>query len=379
MKKIAILGSTGSIGQSTLKVVDHLGSEELRVVALAAHGSIDLLETQIRRYRPVVVGVFDIEKAQELARRLPDVEIIGGEEGVNAVATCAEADMVVSAISGTRGLIPTVAAITAGKDVALANKEPLVSAGELVTGLAQKHGVSLLPVDSEHSAIFQCLQGEARTGVRRIILTASGGPFRQCTDAQLDHMTAEDALKHPTWDMGPKVTIDCSTLMNKGLELIEAHWLFDVAHDDLDVVVHPQSIIHSMVEFVDGSLLAQMGEPTMVTPIQYALTYPRRLPGMLQPFDFCQHGTLEFYAPDTQRFRCLALAKAAIREGGSFPGYMNAANEVLVHRFLDHQFGWRDIAERLDGLMEHHNKIAVGSIEDVEAIDTIARQDAANC
>lgn len=376
MKRIAILGSTGSIGTSALKVVDHL-KDEMEVTAIAAHSSVDRLEQQVKDYRPKLVGVYDAAAAKELASRCPDVEVIAGIDGLNAVATHSDADVVLSAVTGTIGLVPTVAALRAGKNVALANKEALVSGGALVMGLAAETGSKVIPVDSEHSAIFQCLQGEQPSEVARIILTASGGPFRSYTAEQLAAVTLEQALNHPTWTMGPKVTVDSSTLMNKGLELIEAHWLFDLPTEQIDVVVHPQSIIHSMVEFCDRSIIAQMGETDMVTPIQYALTYPNRRPGMLDPFDFTAHSKLEFYAPDTDRFRCLKLAYDAIEAGGSVPCYMNAANEVLVGRFLERKLDWIDIPRRLETLLDKHHQHAVTALDDVLAVDQQARQEAA--
>ena len=376
MKRISILGSTGSIGINTLKVISHLGPSHFQVAALAVHSNIDLLEQQAKEYAPTLLAVYDLEKARQLQARLPHIPVLGGMEGVKAVAAYDQADFVVSAMTGTLGLLPTVAAICAGKDVGLANKESLVSGGELVMALAKRHGVRIIPIDSEHSALFQCLNGEDSKTIRRLILTASGGPFRTLSDEQLQSITPEWALQHPTWVMGPKVTIDSSTLMNKGLEVIEAHWLFNIPLDRIEVVVHPQSIIHSMIEFVDFSMMAQMGAPTMITPIQYALTYPQRLPGCLQPFDFMKHGTLQFLAPDTLRFRCLHLAYEALRTGGSLPCFMNAANEVLVHRFLSKQIAWPQIAIKLEKLMEAHSRHPIQSIDDVIAIDQLARQEA---
>lgn len=376
MKKISILGSTGSIGESTLKVARHL-KENVRIVALAAHSNIDLLEQQAKEFHPELIAVFDEKKALELKKRLPHISIESGMEGLKAVASYSGANFVVSAMSGTAGLAPTVAAIEAGKTLGLANKEALVSGGALVMALAKKHGVQIIPIDSEHSALFQCLQGQPENRVQRLILTASGGPFRNFTQEQLNGITPEQALRHPTWAMGAKITVDCSTLMNKGLEVIEAHWLFGVPIKNISVVVHPQSIIHSMVEFVDNSLLAQMGESSMIVPIQYALTYPDRQPGLLQPFDFVKYHTLQFLTPDVDKFRCLRLAFDAIQAGGTLPCYMNAANEVLVHRFLEKKIGWNAIATKLETLMEKHQIEEVQSINDVLLIDAQARQDAA--
>lgn len=377
MKHIAILGSTGSIGNSTLQVARHL-KDRIRVTALAAKSNIDVLEAQAKEFRPDLVAVYDKQQANLLKKRLPGIPVEGGVEGLKAVAAHSKVDFVVSAINGTGGLIPTVAGIEAGKDIGLANKESLISGGALIKALAKKRNVQIIPIDSEHSAIFQCLQGQPKTAVRRLVLTASGGPFRSYSLEQLQTVTAEQALCHPTWKMGSKVTIDCSTLMNKGLEVIEAHWLFDIPIDQIEVVIHPQSIIHSMVEFVDNAILAQMGESLMIVPIQYALTYPERLPGMLAPFDFVKNGSLQFLVPDTNKFRCLHLAYAAIREGGSMPCYMNAANEVLVHHFLDKRIAWHEIATRLETLMERHQVGAVESIDDVLQVDARAREEVFN-
>jgi 1-deoxy-D-xylulose-5-phosphate reductoisomerase len=376
MKRLAILGSTGSIGQSTLKVARHL-NEQIQIVALAARENIDILEQQALEFQPSLIAVYDTDKARELKKRLPHFQILAGMEGLLAVASYDQADLVISAIAGTMGLQPTLAGIQAGKQIGLANKEALVSGGELVIRLAKEKEVSLLPIDSEHNAIFQCLNGEHQAAVQRLILTASGGPFRSYTDEQLDQVTASHALKHPTWAMGPKVTIDSSTLMNKGLEVIEAHWLFGVHVEHIDVVIHPQSIIHSMVEFQDGSLMAQMGEPTMMTPIQYAITYPKRYPGVLKPFDFLKNANLQFFIPDKAKFRCLRLAYEAIGVGGSLPCYMNAANEVLVDSFLKGKISWKEIGTRLEALMLQHHVVPIDSLDTVLAIDAVARQEAA--
>jgi len=376
MKRISILGSTGSIGESTLKVARHLG-EKIQVVALAANSNIDLLESQAKEFKPKLIGVYDQKKAAELQKRLPHIEIAAGMEGLEAVASYSDANLVISAMTGTLGLVPTVAAIKAGKDVGLANKEALVSGGALVMSLVREKGVNLLPLDSEHSAIFQCLQGGNQNNIERIILTASGGPFRTYTLDQLDQVTVSHALCHPNWKMGPKITVDCSTLMNKGLEVIEAHWLFDLPIQKIEVIVHPQSIIHSMVEFTDHSMLAQMSEPSMIIPIQYALTYPERHHGSLKRFDFLKNGNLQFLAPDFDRFRCLRLAYEAISQGGSLPCYMNAANEILVNRFLNHKLQWKEIPWKLETLMSKHQVRKIQVLEDVLAIDQMARAEAA--
>ncbi|MEM1283348.1 MAG: 1-deoxy-D-xylulose-5-phosphate reductoisomerase [Chlamydiota bacterium] len=377
-KKIAIIGSTGSIGTSTIEVVRNLGQENVQIVALAAGSNIELLEEQAREFHPELIAVYDEQKAAELKRRLPNMTVIPGLEGIRAAASITSSNLVISSMVGTLGLIPTVEAIRSKKDVALANKEALVSGGALVMKLSKDHGVNILPIDSEHSAIFQCLQGNDKASVSRIVLTSSGGPFRNYSLTQLESINVEDALNHPTWQMGPKVTIDSSTLMNKGLEVIEARWLFDMPIENIDVVIHPQSIIHSMVEYMDGSMLAQMSRPTMLVPIQYAITHPNRSKGLIEPFDFIKHNTIEFYQPDVEKFRCLQLAFDSIQEGKSMPCYMNAANEVLVDRFLQKQISWKDISTKLDGLMSSHNKQPVDEIDDILNIDAIGRAEASN-
>lgn len=376
MKRIAILGSTGSIGESTLKVARHLGPQEIKVAALAAHSNIELLEKQAKEFQPELIAVYDESKAALLKKRLPGCNILAGMEGVEAAASYAGADFVVSALAGTWGLIPTIAAIKAGKNVGLANKESLVSGGSFVMSLVRKHGVSLIPIDSEHSAIFQCLNGEKLKEVRRLVLTASGGPFYKMSQEELAAVNVDQALRHPNWAMGPKVTIDSSTLMNKGLEVIEAHWLFHMPLEKIEVVIHPQSLIHSLVEYCDGSIIAQLGEPSMLVPIQYALTYPERKRGILPPFDFWKNGTLNFYPPDLDKFRCLRLAFDAIKTGGSLTCYMNAANEVLVQSFLAKKISWSAIAIKLEALMTAHKKVEINSLDDILAIDQEARREA---
>lgn len=378
MKRISLLGSTGSIGKNALNVARHLKSN-IQVVALAARENIDLLEQQAREFCPSLIAVYNTEKASELQKRLPGIKVVGGMEGLCEVAAYSDATMVISAIAGTLGLKPTIQAIQAGKDIGLANKEALVSGGALVMQLVKQYGVKLIPIDSEHSALFQCLTDEKCSAVRRLVITSSGGPFRCWTSEQLERATVEEALNHPTWKMGPKVTIDSSTLMNKGLEVIEAFWLFNIELDRIEVVIHPQSIIHSLVEFQDYSMLAQMSETTMIVPIQYAMTYPERYPGLFRPFDFVKYSTLEFAVPDLVKFRCLHLAYEAIRQGGSLPCYMNAVNEVLVERFLKKEISWSDIATQLDHLMSQHQIQRVDALENILAIDAEARADAANC
>lgn len=377
MKRIAILGSTGSIGKSTLAVIRHLKSQ-FKITALAAYQNIDLLEEQAHEFNPTLIAVYDFNKAQELQRRLPHIKILSGMEGVCEVAAFGDVDMVISAMSGATGLVPTIKAIEAGKDIGLANKEALVAGGALVMELVKKHDVNLIPIDSEHSAIFQCLKGEKKEAIHRIVLTASGGPFRNFRQEQLAEVTIEQALNHPNWKMGPKNTIDSSTLMNKGLEVIEAYWLFGVDLDQIEVVIQPQSVIHSLVEYKDGSILAQMSEPNMIGPIQFALTYPERCRTNFEYFDFTKHFSLEFFKPNLELFRCLELAYQAIREGGSLPCYMNAANEVLVQKFLSKEIGWREIANQLERLMNQHKVQPIESLESILEIDAQAREEAAD-
>jgi 1-deoxy-D-xylulose-5-phosphate reductoisomerase len=373
-KKVSILGSSGSIGTSTLKIVRRL-SEEFEVVALAAKSNIDLLEVQAKEFLPQIIAVFDKEKAQELKKRLPQFNIVGGEEGILECAEWESADLVISAITGFAGIKPTLAAIGKGKKIGLANKEALVSAGHLALSLAKERGSVLLPIDSEQSGLFQCLQGSAPDDVRRLVLTASGGPFFHVSRHQLAEVTVDKALCHPNYKMGSKVTIDSSTLMNKGLEMIESHFLFGVPTEQIQVVVHPQQIIHSFVEFKDGNILAQMSEPNMLFPIQFAMTYPEKKEAPLPPFDFTKH-SLHFYQVDLQKFPCLDLAYSAIRAGGSMPCYMNAANEMLVERFLREEIHWLDIAKKLEKLMGAHAVQKSFDIASLHAIDTEARQHA---
>ena len=343
MKNLAILGSTGSIGTQTLDVV-RAHPDMFRVAALAAHRSDDTIEAQIREFSPAVAVLADEAAAARLrARYHGATEILSGAEGLLAAASLSAVDTVVTSLMGFAGLAPTLAAIDAGKDIALANKETLVVAGELVMGAAKAHGVSILPVDSEHCALFQCLQGEDREAVERLILTASGGPFRGKKTADLAQVSLSDCLSHPTWAMGKKITVDSATLVNKGLEVIEAHWLYDMPYDKIDVVVHPQSIVHSLVSFRDGAVMAQLGTPDMRLPIQYALTYPARIASDFPRLDFSRLGALTFEAPDTETFRGLTIAVEAGRAGGTAPCVMNAANEVAVEAFLGGFIGFLDI------------------------------------
>lgn len=374
-KKISILGSTGSIGESTLQVAAHL-PDEIEVVALAAGGNSQRLLEQALRFRPKLVALSDERLAKELQKAIPFAQVVWGENGLRQVATFSEADLVVSAISGAAGVLPTFAAIQAGKAVALANKEVLVAAGTFVMEEARRRGVTILPIDSEHSALFQALVGEEKKAVRRLIITASGGPFRTTPAEKLATLTVEEALQHPTYRMGSKITIDSSTLMNKGLEMIEAHFLFAIPVDQIEVVVHPQSIIHSIVEFVDGSMKMQASEPDMVLPIQYALTYPKRREGIIPPFDFLRPRVLEFYPPDLKKFPALSLAYQALRQGGSTPCYLNAANEVLVDRFMRKEISWMEITGRLMRLLDRHSPTPLTGIDEFLAVDRTARQDA---
>lgn len=365
MKKIAILGSTGSIGTQTLEVVRN--NKDIEVTALAAGSNIDLLEKQIREFNPKFAAVWTKEKANELKMRVKDmrVRIFYGIAGLIEIATEPEAQIVVTAIVGMIGIRPTIAAIKAGKDIALANKETLVTAGHIIMPLIKAYHVRLLPVDSEHSAIFQCLNGEKTNSIHKILLTASGGPFRGKTREEMKNIQVEDALKHPNWAMGRKITIDSSTMVNKGLEVMEAHWLFGVTMDDVEVVVQPQSVIHSMVEFEDGAVIAQLGTPDMKLPIQYALYYPYRryLPG--DRLDFSKLCSIRFEKPDFDNFRGLALAYEAGRTGGSMPTVFNAANEKAVAMFLNRKIGYLDITDIIEGAMGEHKLMKNPGVTDI--------------
>lgn len=365
MKTIAILGSTGSIGTQTLEVVRE--QKDIRVAALAAGSNIRLLEEQIREFHPVLVAVWSEEKAKELRSLVKDlpVKIVSGMDGLLEVSVLEETEIVVTAIVGMIGIRPTIAAIRAGKDIALANKETLVTAGHIIMPLAKECGVLILPVDSEHSAIFQSLQGNAHNRIRKILLTASGGPFRGRKREELAHIQVEDALKHPNWEMGRKITIDSSTMVNKGLEVIEAKWLFDVDFDDIQVVVQPQSVIHSMVEYEDGAVIAQLGTPDMKLPIQYALYYPERrfLPG--ERLDFWKLSGLTFEKPDLDTFYGLRLAYEAGRAGGTVPTVFNAANERAVSLFLDRKIHYLEIPEIIEYCMEAHKKTEAPTVEEI--------------
>ena len=369
MRHLAILGSTGSIGTQTLEVVDN--NEDMKVVSLAAGSNIDLVEQQIRKYHPEVVCIYQEDKARELARRVTDetVSVLYGMDGLIACATAASADVVVAAVVGMIGIRPVIEAIRCGKDIAFANKETLVTAGHIIMPMIRKYQVLLTPVDSEHAAIFQCLNGEHHGEIAKILLTASGGPFRGRKKEELAGVTVEDALRHPNWTMGRKITIDSSTMVNKGLEVMEARWLFDVDYDHIQVVIQPQSVIHSMVEFVDGAVMAQLGTPDMKLPIQYALTYPQRrnLPG--ERLDFSKLTDITFEKPDPDTFRGLSLAYQAGREGGSMPTVFNAANEKAVAMFLNREIGYLDIPRIIEEAMMDHCKIADPSLEEILAVE----------
>jgi 1-deoxy-D-xylulose-5-phosphate reductoisomerase len=383
MKGIAILGSTGSIGRNTLRVVESLGEGEFRVVALGAGRNMELLAEQAARHLPSLVSVETKEHAGQLRAELSGrgVElprIVVGEEGLVEIATHAEAEVVVSATVGAVGFVPTLRALEAGKRVALANKETLVMAGELMTNVAARSGAELLPVDSEHNALHQCLKGEKREDVRRLVLTASGGPFRTKSATEMETATVAEAMRHPTWQMGAKVTIDSATLMNKGLEVIEAHWLFGFGADEIGILVHPESVVHSMIELVDGSVIAQMGVTDMRHAIQYALTYPARYPCELPPLDLTQLSTLHFEAPDKERFPCIELAYRALRAGGTMAAAMNAANEEAVRAFLDERIPLTDIPRVIEEVMDGHETGRVENLEVVLEADRAARSAAAS-
>lgn len=382
MKGIVILGSTGSIGVQALDVIEQMGRS---VLALAAHSQVDVMEGQIRRYRPQYAVMFNETAAEDLRVRVADCDtrILAGMDGLCTLASLPQADVVLNAVVGMVGLQPTLAALRAGHDVALANKETLVAGGELVMRTARENGVRLLPVDSEHSAIFQCLQGTrnggwvppmtAPDGVRRLILTASGGPFFGKTADQLKTVTPADALRHPNWDMGAKITIDSATMMNKGLELIEARWLFDLPQENIDIVVHRESVIHSLVEFEDYSVLAQLGVPDMRIPIQYALTYPRRMPSSVKRLSLTEFGKLTFFEPDNQAFPCMDLCRRALQKGGGYPAAANAANEVANAAFRQGRIALPKIAECIEAALDMPLPPAITE-QDILAIDAECRR-----
>jgi len=375
MKKISLLGSTGSIGANVLDVVER-NPEKFQIFGMSAGNNVDLFAKQIRKFKPRVVALFDTKKIPTLKEQIADldIEILSGEEGSIAVATLPEVDVVVSGVMGSAGLLPAIHALKSGKNLALANKETLVIAGELVLREAKKTNSQIIPIDSEHSAIFQVLNGEKKEQIKKIILTASGGPFRTFSLDQMETVTVKDALKHPNWDMGAKITIDSSTMMNKGLEYIEAKWLFGV-NTPVEIIVHAQSIIHSMIEFVDTSIIAQLGIPDMRVPIAYALTYPDRFECDLPSLDLTTMGNLTFEAPDLERFPCLRLAIDAMEIGKTMPAVLNAANEIAVQAFLEELIPYKDIAELIRMVMQNHNPAPLKELQDVLIADRWAREE----
>ncbi len=377
VKHISILGSTGSIGSSALEVIS-LFPDRFKVVGLTACENIDKIEMQIRRFKPSIVSLANEKSAKKLKERCGNlnIEVFSGMEGLIRVSTLPEADIIVSAIAGSAGLIPTFSGVKAGKTIALANKETMVMAGEIITQEANKRGIRILPMDSEHSAIFQVMNGGRWEEVHKIILTASGGPFLKTSSEERKRATVEDALRHPNWNMGTKITIDSATLMNKGLEVIEARWLFDVSINQIEVLIHPQSIVHSMVEFRDGSVIAQMGVPDMRIPIAYALSYTERLDLIMPRLDLASVGMLTFEKPDMKKFPCLSHAYDAIREGGTLPAVLNSSNEVAVRAFLQRRIGFLDIEAIVRETMERHKVRHIDTIEDVLVADNWAREEA---
>lgn len=367
MKKISILGSTGSIGTQTLEIARQ-HPKEFKIIGLTANSSIDLLERQIKEFKPLAAAVMDKEKADILKDKI-GIDIYSGIDGIIKVAKLNEADTVVNSLVGSIGIQPTYEAIRAGKNIALANKETLVAAGEIIMDEARKNNIRLMPIDSEHSAIFQCLNGENISDVRKITITCSGGPFRNFKKEQLASVRKEDALKHPTWNMGAKITIDSATLMNKGFEVIEAHWLYGIDYGKIEAVIHPQSIIHSLVEFKDNSVMAQLGMPDMKIPIQYALSYPIRLPNASKPLDLARIKSLEFRKPDFEAFPCLKYAYEAGKTGGSLPAVMNAANEIAVWAFLNDKIMFLEIPGIIRNAMDGHKLIKNPSLKEILEID----------
>jgi 1-deoxy-D-xylulose-5-phosphate reductoisomerase len=380
VKAINLLGSTGSIGTQTLDIVTQ-NPDQFRILGLAAGRNVEMLASQIRQFRPAIAAICIEEKLPELKEAIADLDpqpiLLAGEEGVAEVARYGDADIVVTGIVGCAGLLPTIAAIEAGKDIALANKETLIAGGPVVLPLIEKHGIKLLPADSEHSAIFQCLQGVPTGGLRRILLTASGGAFRDWSVEQLANAKVTDALKHPNWSMGRKITIDSATLMNKGLEVIEAHFLFGMDYDRIDIVIHPQSIIHSLIELQDTSVLAQLGWPDMRLPLLYSLSWPDRIYTDWEPLDLVKAGSLTFREPDHQKYPCMQLAYAAGRAGGSMPAVLNAANEQAVALFLDEKVGYLDIARLIEYVYDRHqaDNCSNPSLDDILAADQWARRE----
>jgi 1-deoxy-D-xylulose-5-phosphate reductoisomerase len=378
MKKITILGSTGSIGVNALRVIK-ANPEKYQVIALAAGKNIELLLEQVKEFQPIAIAVLEETPAMELKAQLSGIgkiEVFFGTEGFSRLATIEGVDTVISAMTGAAGLLPTYSAIQAGKDIALANKETMVMAGSIIMAEAKKQGISVLPIDSEHSAIFQSLRGHPREDLKRVILTASGGPFRDLSLEEMSNVTPAQALNHPNWEMGPKISIDSATMMNKGLEAIEAKWFFDLNMDQISILIHPQSIVHSMVEYKDGSIISQMGIPDMTIPISYALSFPHHLKNKIPPLKLEKIGMLSFEKPDMKRFKCLALALKAAEIGGSMPAVLNGANEIGVEAFLDGQIGFLDIPDLTEKTMLTHKKHPIDSIETIMEVDRWARSTA---
>ncbi|MBI5376345.1 MAG: 1-deoxy-D-xylulose-5-phosphate reductoisomerase [Candidatus Schekmanbacteria bacterium] len=375
-KRIAILGSTGSIGVNSLDVIRRF-PEKYEITGLAANRSAALLVEQAKYFKPKQVALFDEEEAEKIRKKLPSsIKVLSGMEGIIKIATAEQTDLVVSAMVGAAGLLPTYMAIKAGKTIALANKEALVVGGELITREAKKNNVRILPVDSEHSAIFQSMEGHRHKDIKRLILTASGGPFLNVDAAKLKKVTPDDALKHPNWKMGKKITIDSATMMNKGLEAIEARWLFDIDIENISVIIHPESIIHSMVEYIDGSLVAQLGMPDMRVPISFALSYPERLENKYASLDLAKKGTLTFREPDMKKFKCLTLAIKAGKISGTMPAVLNASNEIAVHAFLERKISFTSIADITSKTMDAHTVKKVKTIDDVLNADKWGRKKA---
>ena len=375
-KRIAILGSTGSIGKNALRVIDSLGPQ-YEVVALSAHSNVELLAEQARRYRPEFVAITNSDYTEQLRGFIGDldIEILAGPDGLIEIAELQEVDVLLTAVVGAVGLPAVFAAGRKGKRLAIANKEPLVIAGELLRKEIEKNGGMILPVDSEHSAVFQAMQSGSKEEINKIILTASGGPFRQATAEDIRNVTLEQALAHPVWDMGPKITIDSATMMNKAFEIIEARWLFDIPVEKIEVLIHPESIVHSIVEFVDGSMIAQLGEPDMCLPIQYALTYPARVAGIARALRLEEIGTLTFEKPNLQTFRALSLGYEVVRAGGTAPVVFNAANEAAVEEFLAGRIKFVNIVEIIENCLNRHNVKATVSLEEVLEADAWARRE----
>ncbi|SJZ64977.1 1-deoxy-D-xylulose-5-phosphate reductoisomerase [Selenihalanaerobacter shriftii] len=374
MRAITILGSTGSIGTQTLEVINEL-KLNYEILALTANTNVEKLAAQVKEFEPQFAVLMNEEAAKELKYELSDLDtkVLVGQEGLIEVATSDEVDLVINSVVGAAGLFPTLEAIKAKKDIGLANKETLVTAGELVMAKAKEYGVRILPIDSEHNAIFQALDGENREDIEKLILTASGGPFRESTAQDLANVTVEEALNHPNWDMGGKITIDSATLMNKGLEVIEAKWLFDIDFSDIEVVVHPQSIVHSLVQFKDASILAELGLPDMKVPIQYVLTYPERTENRLERLDLAKIGSLDFEAPNTELFPCLGYAYKAGKTGGTLPAVLNAANEIAVEMFLNGDLSFIEIPQLIKKVMDQHQVVQKPGLDDILDADEWAR------